>query len=224
VSKQLGTELLRPDYRGSRIPVMEHLWGLSRQAIRHFTGIDPVVKRSLVNEAFRRLAEVFEVDLIWGGGLPGPDSEVFNWDDGETVKRDRAGKEVVQWGIFGAAHQEDGRHFTHIPQPANVDEALAFEPLKYFPDSIEQHRQRFLRQYAVMQESTGDTALPVPHHYTTCFHWLLAILGFELLCEAGKGARRFVATAAVSSSVTVCFVCCFDRWGGVEYRAVVALP
>jgi hypothetical protein len=191
---------------------MEHLWGLSRQAVRHFTGIDPVVKRPLVNEAFRRLAEVFEVDLIWGGGLPGPDSEVFNWDDGETVKRNRAGKEVVQWGIFGTVHQEDGRHFTHIPKPANVDEALAFEPLQHFHDSIEQYRLRFQQQYAAMLENTGDTALPVPHHYTTCFHWPLAILGFELLCEAGSEEDRFARLmerfAEISRRITA-------AWAGI---------
>ena len=198
----LGQAILRPDYRGRRVAVMEHVRGMSRQAIRHFSGIDPLREPGRLNEAFRRIAEVFEIDLLWGGGLPtnaalpeAPSAlgyeEMFDWDDGQTIKRTRDGLEVVQWGIFGAVHQEDGRHFVHVPKPRSVDEALAFEPLQYFPKTVEQYRVEFARQYEQMLESVDAIAYPLPHHYTTCFHWPLAIFGFELLCEVGMEEDRF---------------------------------
>lgn len=178
----LGLAILRPDYHGQRIAVMEHPRGLSRQAIEHFSGIDPLREPQRLNEAFRRIAEVFEIDLLWGDGLPTnaalsdtPSAlgyeEIFDWDDGQTIKKTRDGLEVVQWGIFGAVHQEDGRHFVHVPKPQGVDEALAFEPLKYFPKTVEQYRADFARQYEQMLQSVGEIAYPLPHHYTTCFHW-----------------------------------------------------
>ncbi|HTS19542.1 MAG TPA: uroporphyrinogen decarboxylase family protein [Verrucomicrobiae bacterium] len=204
--KNLGLSLLGNDYSGARVPVMEHIWGLSRQAIRHFTGIDPMIERHRINEAFRSIAEVFEVDLLWGGGLPDERAEVFNWDDGQKVKRNRDGQTVVQWGMLSAAHQEDGRHFVHVPKPSSVDEALAFQPLLYFPKTVDQYREEFARSYAEMLASTGDTCYPIPHHYTTCFHWPLAIFGFELLCEAGMEEDRFADLIArfveVSTRVT----------------------
>ena len=189
--KNFGAAVLNPDYHGATIPVMEHLWGLSRQAIVHFTGLDPVARRDQVNAAFRRLAEVFEVDLIWGGGLPDAQADIFDWSDGQAVKHNRRGETVVQWGIFGAGHQEDGRHFTHIPKPASVDAALDFQPLDYFPQTVEQYQRQFTAEYQGMLASCGEVCLPVPHHYTTAFHWPLAIFGFELLCEAGLQEERF---------------------------------
>ena len=189
--KTLAEAVLRPDYRGERLAVMEHLWGLSRHAIVHFTGIDPVAERGRVNEAFRRLAEVFEVDLVWGGGLPDDTYEIFDWSDGQPVKRNRRGETMVQWGIFGAAHQEDGRHFTEVPKPESIDAALDFQPLAYFPRTVEEYRRRFEKDYQRMQASCGEICLPLPHHYTTAFHWALAIFGFELLCEAGLEEDRF---------------------------------
>jgi hypothetical protein len=202
MSHALGLEVLSGDYRGERVPVMEHPRGASRQAIAYFTGIDPLAEPERLNEAFRRLAEVLEIDLLWGGGLPAAGyrsgaasalggDEIFDWDDGRTVRRTRSGLEVVQWGIFGAAHQEDGRHFVHIPKPASVEEALDFRPLEWFPRTVEQYRQEFEQSYAEMLASCGDSCLPLPHHYTTAFHWPLAIFGFELLCEAGMEQARF---------------------------------
>ena len=202
MSIDLGLAILRPDYHGQRVAVMEHLRGLSRQAIEHFSGIDPLREPQRLNEAFRRIAEVFEVDLLWGDGLPTntalPDTpsalgyeEIFDWDDGQTIKKTRDGLAVVQWGIFGAVHQEDGRHFVHVPKPQSVGEALAFEPMQYFPKTVEQYRADFARQYEHMLESVGEIAYPLPHHYTTCFHWPLAIFGFELLCEAGMEEAGF---------------------------------
>ncbi len=189
--KTFGLSVLDPGYKGAQVPVMEHIWGLSRQTIRHFTGIDPLAERARLNEAFRRIAEVFEIDLLWGGGLPDARTEIFDWDDGQKVKRNKDGGAVVQWGILSAAHQEDGRHFTDVPKPASVEEALAFQPLQYFPKSVAQYRDEFAQSYAEMLASTGATCYPIPHHYTTCFHWPLAIFGFELLCEAGMEEDRF---------------------------------
>jgi hypothetical protein len=206
MAASLGLAVLRPGYRGARVPVMEHCMGASREVIRHFSGIDPLAEPERVNEAFRKLAAALEIDLLWGGGLPvravraGTSatpgalrgaSEMFDWSDGERVKRTCDGRAVVQWGIFGAAHQEDGRHFVHIPKPASVDEALAFEPLEHFPRTVEEYRAEFTRSYADMWQSCGDTCVPLAHHYTTCFHWPLAIFGFELLCAAGLEEARF---------------------------------
>ena len=187
----LGLRLLQADYKEERIPVLEHVWGLSREAVRHFTGIDPLGEHQRINEAFRKIVEIFEVDLLWGGGLPQEADEVFDWDNGEKVKRNKKGVQVVQWGVFSAEHQEDGRHFVHIPKPASVDEALDFQPLQYFPKTVEDYRREFTASYAAMRQSAGPTAYPIPHHYTTCFHWALAIFGFELLCEAGMEEDRF---------------------------------
>lgn len=205
MSASLGQEVLRPGYRGRRVPVMEHPRGASREVIRHFSGIDPLVEPHRLNEAFRTLARALEIDLIWGGGLPenaahpgeAPSalggSEVFDWADGQRVKRTHDGKDVVQWGIFGAVHQEDGRHFVDIPLPGSVDEALDFQPLQHFPKTIEQYRAEFAAEYPTMVLSCGEDCLPLPHHYTTCFHFPLAIFGFELLCEAGMEEHRFHA-------------------------------
>ncbi len=214
MAKDLGLAVLRPDYDGARIPVMEHLGGLSRAAIRHFSGIDPVAEPDRIGEAFRRVADAFEVDLLWGGGLPGPGSPVYDWEDGETVKRNPQGLPVVQWGIFAAAHQEDGRHFVHVPKPASVEEALEFQPLAHFPKTVQEYRQEFTVQYQAMLASTGELCYPIPHHYTTCFHWPLAIFGFELLCLAGmEDERRFGALmerfAEVSLRITT-------AWSQVE--------
>lgn len=177
--------------RAKRLPVMEHLMGLSCEAIVHFTGINPVQEPARLNEAFQQLATVFEVDLLWGGGLPHNGREVYDWSDGQKVKHDSSGKDRVQWGIFGAGHQEGGRHFTHIPKPASLDEALGFQPLSYFPKTVEEYRVEFTASYERMLKSCADTCLPLPHHYTTAFHWPLAIFGFELLCEAGMEEDRF---------------------------------
>ncbi len=203
MSAQRGLEVLQPGYCGVRIPVMEHCRGASREVIRHFSGIDPLAEPERINEAFRKLSEALEIDLLWGGGLPERASrsgdtqsalggeEIFDWSDGERAKKTRGGQDVVQWGIFGATHQEDGRHFVDIPKPASIDEALDFDPLRYFPRTVAQYREEFTASYASMLQSCGDTCLPIPHHYTTCFHWPLAIFGFELLCEAGMEEERF---------------------------------
>ncbi|NNM88277.1 MAG: hypothetical protein HKL95_07135 [Phycisphaerae bacterium] len=202
MSMDLGMAVLRPNYHGDRIAVMEHPRGLSRQAICHFSGIDPLREPQRLNEAFRRVTQAFEIDLLWGDGLPTnaapPDApsalgyeEIFDWEDGQSVKKTRDGLEVVQWGIFGAVHQEDGRHFVHVPKPRTLDEALAFEPLQYFPKTVDQYRTDFARQYQHMLGSVGTLAYPIPHHYTTCFHWPLAIFGFELLCAAGMQEDAF---------------------------------
>ena len=37
----------------------------------------------------------------------------------------------------------------------------------------------------------GGVGYVIPHHYTTCFHWPLAIFGFEMLCEAGMEEEDF---------------------------------
>jgi hypothetical protein len=186
MSKALGEAVLQPNYRGAGIPVMEHVGGLSRQALRHFTGIDPIAERHRLNEAFRRVAEAFEVDLLWGGGLPQSDWVAYDWDHQARLKRRPQAADLIQWGIFSATRQEDGRHFLHIPRPRTVEEALDFQPLEHFPKSVSEYRDEFQPAYDTMLESTGDTCLPLPHHYTTCFHWPLAIFGFELLCLTGK--------------------------------------
>ncbi len=191
MSLEKGLSLLRGQTRHGRLPVMEHLSGISCEAITYLTQINPVKERHRVNEAFLRLAEIFDVDLLWGGGLPDSTRDIFDWADGQTVKQNAQGLDVVQWGIFGAAHQEDGRHFTHVPKPKNVDAALAFEPSTYFPKTVEQYREQFTADYQRMRQSCGKTCLPIPHHYTTAFHWPLAIFGFELLCEAGLEEDRF---------------------------------
>ncbi len=204
MSRELGLAVLRPDYSGRPIPVMEHCRGASREVIRHFSGIDPLREPERLNEAFVGLAQALEIDLVWGGGLPGqprdPNApevralggeEVFDWDDGQRVKSTGEGQAVVQWGIFGATHQEDGRHFVHVPKPAGVSAALDFDPLQWFPKTVEEYQREFTREYELALRSCGDACVPLPHHYTTCFHWPLAIFGFELLCEAGMEEKPF---------------------------------
>lgn len=219
MSKELGLAVLRPDYNGTRIPVMEHLLGLSREAIQHFSGIDPVADRHRLNEAFRRVAEAFEVDLNWGAGLPAdhPNMVVYAWDDGETVKPNARGDEAVQWGIFHTAHQEDGRHFVHIPKPASVEDALDFQPQAHFPHTTEQYREQFQASYDAMLASTGDTCYPVPHHYTTCFHWPLAIFGFELLCLTGiADEARFSQLTGRFAEISVRITTAWSRVQGLK--------
>ena len=191
MAETLGRAVLRGDYNEPRVPVMEHPGGLSRTAIRYFSGIDPLEEPGRINEAFRKVAEAFEIDLLWGGGLPMGGEETFDWDDGESRKTTRGGRPCVQWGIFATGLVEGGRHFLHVPQPRSVDEALDFRPLDHFPATVDEYEAEFSRAYARMLASTGCSCYPVPHHYTTAFHWPLAIFGFELLCEAGTEEARF---------------------------------
>ncbi|GAB4343971.1 MAG: hypothetical protein Kow0099_22940 [Candidatus Abyssubacteria bacterium] len=65
MSKTLGLAVLQEDYSDARIPAMEHLMPLSREAIVYFSGMDPVAEPHRVNDAFRIIAEVFEQDLNW---------------------------------------------------------------------------------------------------------------------------------------------------------------
>lgn len=189
--KSLGLSVLRADYCDCRIPVMEHISGLSRSAIRHFSHIDPIAEPGRIRGAFERIVEAFEVDLLWGGGLPADNSPVIDWDDPAARKTDAHGAPIVQWGIFWAGAQEDGRHFLHVPKPQSVDEALDFRPLDYFPKSVDEYRAEFEGTYAAMLASTGESCYGIPSHYTTAFHWPLAIFGFHLLCEAGMDDGRF---------------------------------
>jgi len=122
----------------------------------------------------------------------------------------------VQWGIFGAVHQEDGRHFVHVPKPANVDAALAFEPLEYFPKSVEDYTREFTASHQAMLASCGDLSLPLPHHYTTCFHWPLAIFGFELLCEAGLEGERFHRLMEKFAAISVRITTAWSRVPGLK--------
>ena len=179
------------------------MWGLSRQAIQHFTGIDPVADRQRIRAAFLRLIELFEVDLLWGGGIPNEAAQVFDWSDGQTFRVNAAGNRVVQWGIFGASAQEDGRHFLDIPRPESVDEVLAFQPLDHFPDTVEQYRAAYQQSYDRMLVDAAGAFCPLPNHYTTCFHWPLGVFGFELLCEAGMEEDRFAALIERFVEITV---------------------
>jgi hypothetical protein len=214
MSKELGLAVLSADYNGSRIPVMEHMGGLSREAIKRFSGIDPYAEPRRMNEAFRRVAEAFEVDLLWGGGLPTEGWPVYDWGDGEKVKRNPEGLAMVQWGMFGTVHQEDGRHFVHVPKPESVEEALDFQPLEHFPQTVEDYRRQFQASYEAMLASTGEACYPIPHHYTTCFHWALAIFGFELLCLTGmEDEKRFGALMARFAEITLRIT---TAWSQVE--------
>ncbi len=191
MSKTLGLAVLDAGYDQPRVPVMEHIFGIGRDAIVHFTGIDPVAERGRIAEAFDRLAEVFEIDLLWGGGLPGNDRTVYDWESGLDGVTSKDGHPMARWGIFAACSQEDGRHFLHVPKPESVEEALAFEPLEHFPDAVEQYRQRFQAAHDKMLERDGELLYGLPHHYTTAFHWPLACFGFEMLCMAGMEEDAF---------------------------------
>lgn len=144
-----------------------------------------------LNAIYRKLAQVYELDLYWGGGPVADDTEVHDWSDGETVKQTRKGHPAVQWGIFHVESQEDGRHFLHIPKPKDLDDALNFDPLKYFPETEDDYYEKFCAEHQTMQALAGDTGYVIPHHYTTCFHWPLAIFGFEMLCEIGMEEDDF---------------------------------
>ncbi len=208
MSREAGIDALRGGRSGDRIPVMEHMGGLSRQAIMHFTGLDPVADPSCLAAAWDRLADTFEVDLLWGGPLieQGRSRQILDWDDGATTKTNQAGDEVVQWGIFHAGKAEDGRHYRHIPKPQSPDEALDFDPAPYFSETEDQLYQRFQREHDRFVERNGERCYTLPQWYTTCFHFPLAIFGFELLCEVGMEEERFAALierfVAISRRVT----------------------
>ncbi len=194
MSTKLGLAVLQKDYNESRIPVMEHLGGLSRKAIIHFTGIDLLATPDQYDQAYLMLSDIFDVDLKWGLSLPhnqpGSHPPIYDWDD-PAPKFDEQGHRLVQWGVGHAGVQEDGRHFLHIPQMKSAEEALSIEPLAYFPKTVEEYRVEFQTEYDQSMQLMGDHAYTIPHHYTTCFHWALAIFGFELLCEIGMQEDRF---------------------------------
>lgn len=201
---------------GDKIPVMEHFRGLSREAVKQFTGLDPLMERDRINEIYRKLGDVLDVDLNWGSGFPVPEDETHDWSDGQSVKQSREGHPVVQWGIFHVTAQDDGRHFLHIPLPGNLDEALAFDPLKVFPKTLDEYEAEFRASYRQMLESTGEVAYPIPHHYTTCFHWPLAIFGFELLCEAGMEEDDFHSLMERFAEISRRITTAWSRVDGLE--------
>ena len=160
MSFALGAALIERDYNEPRIPVMEHIWGLSRKAIKHFSGIDLLLQPERINEAFRCVSRVFEIDLLWGGGLPTGCPDLLDWDNGLATQLDRSGKPVIQWGVFSTARQEDGRHFLHIPKPESPQAALALDPLELFPKTTDEYEQEFRQAYLHMLESCGDDCWP----------------------------------------------------------------
>ena len=189
---ELALHVLNPAYRGERIPVMEHFIATSREAVRHFTGFDPISPGGPgLNAIYRALAVKYEIDLFWGGGPVADDHETYDWSDGQTVKMTSEGHPAVQWGVFHVVSQEDGRHFLHVPKPASVDEALQFDPLRIFPETEDEYAARFQAEHDRLQAQAGGTGYTIPHHYTTAFHWPLAIFGFELLCEVGLEEKDF---------------------------------
>ncbi len=206
MSTQLALEFLKPCYKGSRIPVMEHYIGLSREVVVHFTGSDPLAPGADLTYIYRRLAIALDIDLFWGEGPVVAGRETHDWGDGQTVKMTREGHPAVQWGVFHVVSQEDGRHFLHVPKPVSVEEALQLDPLKYFPDTVDQYRQRFQQEHDDLQARAGEAGYVIPQHYTTQFHWALAIMGFELLCEAGMEEDDFHALmdrfAVISRRIT----------------------
>jgi hypothetical protein len=213
MSRELGLAVLRADYNQPRIPVMEHFGALSREALIHLTGLDPLDSTVSLNRVFRRAAEVLEVDLQWGGGLPSDDRPVHDWSKGPVVRKDEKGQDCVQWGIFHTVHAEDGRHYHHIPRPQTIDAALDFDPAPWFAQSVDQLTERFAGEYERMLASCDPQCQPLPNHYTTAFHFPLAIFGFELLCEAGMHEARFARLmdrfAAISRRIT-------EAWSQVD--------
>lgn len=218
MSKKTGIEFLRNRGRqpGDKIPSMEHYRGLSREAVHKLTGRDPLEHRNCLNAVYQDLGRLLDVDLNWGGGLPVASDEVHDWSDGQRIKRNRHGYPVVQWGVFHVTAQEDGRHFLHIPLPEDLDAALQFDPLQYFQKTVEDYEEEFNRAYEHMLESCGDVVYPVPHHYTTCFHWPLAIFGFELLCEAGMEEEDFHCLMERFSEVSRRITTAWSRVEGLE--------
>ena len=216
MSLKLALDFLQPNCRVDRIPVMEHFFGCSREAVTHFTGFDPLAPGSPgINEIYRKLADKLEMDFVWGG-VPGDDSETHDWSDGETVKITRKGYPAVQWGIFHAVAQDDGRHFLHVPKPASVDEALQFDPLKYFPESEDEYAALFQAEHDKQRANSGDSCYAIPNHYTTAFHWPLAILGFELLCEAGLEEEDFHALMDRFAEVSLRITTAWSRVRGLK--------
>ena len=195
---------------------MEHLHGLSREAVKALTGRDPLAEPDALNEIYQEVARQLDVDLNWGVGLPMPGDEMHDWSDGERVKTNRDGHPVVQWGVFHVLAQEDGRHFLHVPKPRDIDEALAFDPLQWFPKTVEDYEEEFSREYKRMLTSCGDAVYPIPHHYTTCFHWPLAIFGFELLCEAGMEEDDFHALMERFAEISRRITTAWSRVEGLE--------
>lgn len=193
MSKSYGCEFLKNRKRpeGGKIPVMEHFNGLSQEAVIHLTGQDPLAHPEKLSEIYQELGRRLDVDLNWGAGFPSPKWETHDWSTGPRMRNNRDGHPVVQWGIFHVVAQEDGRHFLHIPLPEDIDEALEFDPLKHFPKTVDEYHEQFSQEYAEMMETTADVAYPIPHHYTTCFHWALALFGFEMLCEVGMEEDDF---------------------------------
>jgi len=218
MSLQLALEFLQSNGRRvERIPVLEGFMGLSREAVIHFTGFDPLSASSPgLTEIYRILARKLEVDFYWGGGPPSDDAETFDWQEGMSVATTRDGHRAAQWGIFKAGSQEDGRHFLHVPKPASLDEALQFEPLKYFPETVEEYVPRFQAEHDKQQALAGDTGYAIPHHYTTAFHWALGVFGFELLCEAGLEEEDFHALMERFAEISRRITTAWSRVSGIK--------
>jgi hypothetical protein len=218
MSKSYGIEFLRNRGRapGGKIPALEHFNGLSRASVQHLTGEDPLKHPERLPEIYQELGRKLDVDLNWGAGFPAAHTEMHDWSKGPSMRQSREGHPVVQWGVFHVLAQEDGRHFLDIPIPKDVDEALAFDPLEHFPKTVEDYRQQFAREYSEMLATTGDVAYPIPHHYTTCFHWPLATFGFEMLCEAGMEEDDFHDQIARFAEISTRITTAWSQVEGIE--------
>jgi uroporphyrinogen-III decarboxylase len=81
---------------------------------------------------------------------------------------------------------------------------------------VDDYTAEFSTAYQRMLDSTGDVAYPIPHHYTTCFHWPLAIFGFELLCEAGMEEDDFHALMERFAEISLRITTAWSRVPGLE--------
>jgi hypothetical protein len=196
---------------------MEHMTGLSREVVYSLTGMDPLANAADLGLIYRTLGRVLDVDLNWGTGFPTTgDWETHDWSDGETMKRNGNGDPVVQWGIFHVVAQENGRHFLHLPEFDDIDEALQLDVEKYFPKTVDEYEADFRKDYDNWMTSTGDVAYPIPHHYTTLFHWALGIFGFEFLCEVGMEEDDFHDLMERFAEITLRITTAWSRIEGVE--------
>lgn len=170
-----------------KIPQVEWFSGMAPEIIEKLTGINPYEN---AEEAFYKVLVLLDADMIWGN-LPTKETETFRWAPGEGIKRDKAGKIVSRWGIFGTTSQEDGAHLK-IQGINSVDDVYRFNPLLYMNKSAGELSHEFRKTYIKNQNTVGGKALALQNHYTTLFHWPLSLFGWELFMEAAAlDSERF---------------------------------
>jgi hypothetical protein len=169
--------------RTDKVAQVEWLGGMSRAALEEITGIDAMRD---TKGAFRRMIEVADLDLNWGG-LPNEPGVMF--EGGEASKSGEDGGIYTEWGIFGSGWSEGGAR-ARVEGIRGIEDVLSYEPLADHPETVEELAEGYQRDFDSAVRDVGGLALVGGSFYHTLFHWCISKFGWESFLEAAATERR----------------------------------